>query len=142
MSKSNQFETDVLALIFNGTSIPGLADNTSSGPLASLYLALHSADPGEAGNQSTSEVTYTGYQRVAIARTAGGWTVTAGSVSPTSTIEFGECTAGSGTATFGSIGTAQSGTGKILYRGALSPTIPFQVGTVPRIRNTSTITED
>lgn len=143
MSKSNTFETELLGLIFNGTAIANLADNAATSPLTNLFVALHTADPGETGTQSTNEVTYTGYARVSVARTSGGWTVTTGSVSPVANIEFGEMTAGtSGTATHASIGTASSGTGKILYRGALTPTIAYAVGVIPRIKNTSTITED
>ena len=143
MSKGNTFEEDVLKLIFNGTAIANLADNAASSPLANLYLALHTADPGEAGSQTTSEVSYVGYARVAVARTTGGWVVTGSSVSPAAAIEFGEMTSGTpGTATHASIGTASSGGGKILYKGALSPAIAYNVGVVPRLRTTSTITED
>lgn len=143
MSKGNTFEDDILKLIFNGTAIPNLADNAASSPLANLYLTLHTADPGEAGSQTTSEVAYTGYARVAVSRTIGGWTVLNGSCSPTSAIEFGEMTSGTpGTATHASIGTASSGGGKILYKGALSPAVAYNVGVVPRLRTTSSITED
>jgi hypothetical protein len=143
MSKSNAFETDLLGLIFNGTAISTIADNAASTPLTNLYLALHTADPGEAGNQSTSEISYTGYSRVAVARTTGGWTVSGNSVSPVAAIEFGEMTGGAGgTVTHASIGTASTGTGKILYSGALTPTIAVALGVLPRIKNTSTITED
>jgi hypothetical protein len=143
MSKSNTFETELLALIFNGTAIANLAQNNATSPLTSLFIALHTADPGEDGTQATSEVSYTGYARVAVARTAGGWTVSAGSVSPTANIEFGEMTAGTaGTAVFASIGVAASGASKILYRGALSPSIAYAVGVIPRIKTSSTITED
>lgn len=143
MSKSNTFESDMLALIFNGTPIANLADNAAASPLTNLYLALHTTDPGEAGVQSTNEVAYTGYARVAVARSSGGWTVSGGSVSPTAAIEFGEMTAGTpGTAGYVSIGVASSGAGKILYSGALTPSVAFNVGVVPRLRTTSTITED
>ena len=143
MSKSNTFENDLLKLIFNGTPISNLADNAATAPLGNLYVALHTADPGEAGDQSSSEVAYPGYARVAVARTSGGWTITGNSVSPTSAIEFGEMTGGtSGTATYATVGTAATGGGKVLYRGAMSPTISFSVGVIPRIRTTSTITED
>lgn len=142
MSKSDVFENQLLQLIFNGTAIPNLAQNGVS-PLTQLFVALHTADPGEAGNQSTSEVNYTGYARVGVARTAGGWVVTGNSVRPASNIEFGEMTAGTaGTATHASIGTAASGAGTILYRGALTPPVAFNIGVIPRIRNTSTITEE
>ena len=143
MSKSNTFENDLLKLIFNGTPIANLADNAASSPLTHLYVALHTADPGEDGNQSTNEVAYTGYARVAVARTPSGWVVTGNSVSPAANIEFGEMTGGTpGTATHASIGTAATGTGKILYKGALTPTIAYNLGVVPRIKTTSTITED
>jgi hypothetical protein len=143
MSKSNAFETDLLGLIFNGTAISTIADNAASTPLTNLYLALHTADPGEAGNQETSEISYTGYSRVAVARTSGGWTITGNSVSPVDAIEFGEMTGGAGgTVTHASIGTASTGTGKVLYSGALTPTIAVALGVLPRIKNTSTITED
>lgn len=143
MSFSNQFEADILGLIFNATAISGLADNASSSPLTNLYVALHTADPGEGGNQSTNEVNYTGYARVAVQRTGAGWTLAGQTISPTAVIEFGEMTAGTpSTATHATVGTAASGAGKVIIRGALSPTIPFQVGTVPRIRANSTITLD
>jgi hypothetical protein len=135
MSKSDVFENQLLRLIFNGTPIANLADNAATAPLTMLYVALHTADPGEGGNQSTNEVAYTGYARAGVARTAGGWVVTGNSVSPANNIEFGEMTAGTP-------GTAATGTGKILYRGALTPTIVYNLGVVPRIKTTSTITED
>ena len=143
MSKSDVFENQLLRLIFNGTPIANLADNAATAPLTMLYVALHTADPGESGNQSTNEVAYTGYARVGVARTAGGWVVTGNSVSPANSIEFGEMTAGTpGTATHASIGTAASGAGTILYRGALTPSVAFNIGVIPRIRSTSTITEE
>jgi len=143
MSKSDTFENDLLKLIFNGTAIANVADNAVTSPLTNLYVALHTADPGEAGTQSTSEAAYTGYARVAVARTSGGWTVTANSVSPTAAIEFGEMTGGTGaTATYATIGVAASGAGKVLYRGALTPSIAYALGVIPRIKTTSTITEE
>ena len=75
MSKGNTFENDLVALIFNATAIANIADNASSSPLTSLYLALHSLDPGEAGDQTTNEVAYTSYARVAVTRNRGGFSV-------------------------------------------------------------------
>lgn len=142
MSKGNTFENDLLKLIFNGTAIANLADNAASSPLANLYVALHTADPGEAGAQNTSECSYTGYARVAVARSAGGWSITNNVVTPVAEIAFPEASAGSETATHFSIGTAASGAGKILYKGAISPTIAIAAGVSPRLKTTSTITED
>lgn len=143
MSKSNAFENDLLGLIFNATPIANIADNAASSPLTNLYISLHTADPTDAGDQSTNEVAYTGYQRMAIVRTSGGWTITGGSVSPVAGIEFPEMTAGAnGVATHAAVGTAASGTGKILYSGALTPTVAYEFGVTPRMPPTSAITED
>lgn len=142
MSKGNTFENDWMKLIFNATAIANVADNAATAPLTNLYVALHTADPGEAGDQTTSEVAYTSYARVAVARTAGGWTVTANSVSPVATIAFPAGTGGSGTATFFSIGTASSGAGKLLYSGPISPSIVCGAGITPQLTTASTVTED
>lgn len=140
-SKSNTFRNDILRLIFNGVAIANLADNAASAPLANLYAALHTADPGAGGNQETSEITYTSYARVAIERNTDGWTVTADTVTPTDPVEFPEGTGGSGTATHVTIGTHASGTGKVLYRGALTPPIVCGAGITPRATSASTIQE-
>lgn len=142
MSKSNDFENDLLRLIFNGITIPGIADNTAVDPNTNLFVSLHTADPGEGGTQTTSEIAYTSYARVAVPRNAGGWQVTGNSVSPAVNIDFPVGTGGGGTATHFAIGTALNGAGKILYKGNLTPTIVCGNGVTPRISTSSTITED
>lgn len=142
MSKSNVFENDLVKLIFNATAIANIADNAASSPLTNLFVALHTADPGEAGDQTTSECAYTSYARVTVARTSGGWTVTNNSVSPVATIAFPACTGGAETATYASVGVATSGASKILYSGAISPTISISSGVTPQLTTSSTITED
>lgn len=143
MSFSDTFENDLLKLIFNGTPIANIADNAASSPLTSLYISLHTADPGEGGNQSTSEVSYPGYARVALSRSPGGWTVTGNSASPTAVVEWAQMESGTpSTALFSAVGTHASGNGKVIIRGSLNPTVPINIGTIPRLRNTSTITLD
>jgi hypothetical protein len=132
MPKGLTFDNDLLKLIFQATAIANIADNAAASPLTSLYIALHTADPTSSGNQTSSEATYTGYARVAVARTSGGWTVTSNSVSNTALIQFGQCTAGTNTLTYVSIGTASSGTGKILYVGALSASLSVSSGIQPQ----------
>jgi hypothetical protein len=131
MSKANVFENDLLKLIFQATAIANLADNAATSPLTNLYVSLHTADPGEAGDQSTSEATYTGYARVAVARTSGGWTVTANAVENAAAINFPACTGGSNTITNFGVGTLSSGTGKLLYSGALTASLAVSAGITP-----------
>jgi hypothetical protein len=133
MSKGNTFENDLLKLIFNGTAIANIADNAGSGPLSDLYVSLHTGDPGEAGDQETNECAYTDYARVAVARSGSGFTVSGNQVVPAAAITFPEATGGSETATHFAICTASTGAGKILYKGAISPTIVISTGVTPRL---------
>lgn len=146
MSKSNTFENDLLKLIFNNTDIADIGDAgglQNSATAGSLYVALHTADPGEAGNASTNESAYTSYARVAVARDAGGWTVSGNSATNTALIQFPECTGGSETITHVSITTASSGASKILYSGALSASRSVSSGIQPQFAATAlTVTED
>lgn len=143
MSKSNTFENALLRLIFNATPIAGLAANATSGPLTSLFVSLHTADPGEAGTQNTSEASYTDYERVAVARTAAAWPVTDNSVSPSANIDFPEWGGGStADLTHFAIGTAATGAGSILYKGALSSAIAMGAGVTPGLSTGTVITED
>jgi hypothetical protein len=145
MSKSNTFENELLLHIFNNADIALIGDATGlrgSTLAGSLHFALHTADPTDAGTQTSSEISYTSYARVAVARSGAGFTVTGNSVSPAANVDFPQCSGGSGTATHFSVGTASSGAGKILYKGALSPTIAVSSGVIPRIETGTTITED
>lgn len=141
MSKGDTFENDFLKLIFNATAIANIADNAAAAPSTVLAVALHTSDPGEAGNQTTNETAYGGYARQNVPRTTAGWTVTANSVSPVNNIDFPECLATPG----GVITHFSCGTGvanKLLYSGTVTPNITMAVGVVPRLKTTSTITED
>lgn len=141
MSKGNNLETDILALIFNATTIPDIAEDDTTSPATNISVALHTADPGEAGTQLTSETAYTGYTRINVARTTGGWTVTGNSVSPVANIDFPEATASPGAAiTHFSVGTGVSD--ELLYSGTVTPNITMAIGVIPRLKTTSTITED
>ena len=90
---------------------------------ANRYIALHTADPANAGNQSTSEATYVGYARVAVTAATGFTSAAAGSSSNTGLIQFPQCTGGTNVITHVSIGTASTGAGQIIYRGALNASL-------------------
>ncbi len=126
MSKSHTAETAWLRLLFNNTTWAGIGDAggvQGSNAVGSLYVALHTADPGEAGNQSTSETAYTNYTRMAVARTTAGWTVsgtTPTQVANAAPITFPQCGATGASLTHFSVGKASGGGGEILYSGALS----------------------
>lgn len=145
MSKANSWENALLLLLFNNTNVANVGDATGlrgSSAAGSLYVSLHTADPGETGTQSTSEIAYTSYARVAVARSGAGFVVTANSVSPAATIAFPAGTGGSGTATHFGIGTDSSGAGTLLYSGTVTPNIVTGNGITPQLTTASAITED
>jgi hypothetical protein len=116
MSKSNTTENDLLEYVFKATAF-------SWNALGNLYIALHTADPGEAGTAVTSEATYTSYARVSVARTGVGWTVAGNTAQNAALIQFPQCTGGSNVITHVSIVTTASGAGQILYSGALNSSL-------------------
>lgn len=149
--KSAYLENMILSLIFNGSTNALLA--SAAGSLSDLYVALHTANPGDSGSQTTNEVTTTQdatYARVSVARSSGGWTVSSASptkVNPVGVITFPTTSAvGTGcTATYFSIGTAASGAGNILYSGAISPAIVIPAttaGVIPQLTTATTISEE
>jgi hypothetical protein len=149
MSKSDSWENALLLLLFNNTNAANIGDATGlrgSTTAGSLYLSLHTADPGEAGSQTTNECNYTGYARQAAARSSGGFTVSGNSVSPAANATFPNPTNATNlpqTATHFGIGTASSGAGVLLYSGTLTPNIVISnTGVSPIVSSTSTVTED
>ena len=79
MSLTNTAEANLLNLIFLNLDWANIGDASglqNSATAGSFYVSLHTSDPGEAGDQSTNEIAYTGYARVAVARTSGVFIVT------------------------------------------------------------------
>jgi hypothetical protein len=145
MSKSNALETAYLQLLFQNANFANVGDATGlrgSTVPGSLFMSLHTADPDEAGSQTTSEVAYTGYARVAVARSGVGFTVTGNAVALAADVNFPAGTGGSGTATHWGIGTAASGAGVLLYKGAISPSIVCGAGVTPALTAGTLVTED
>lgn len=132
MSKSNLLENSLLALLFNATAFANLAENDSTSPATDLHVSLHTADPGEGGDQTTNEATYTSYARVAVSRDSGGWTVAGNAVTNAAAIVFPEATGGSNTITHFGVGVAVSGAGQLLYSGALTASLAVSTGIEPQ----------
>lgn len=132
MSKSNLLENSLLLLIFNATTFDNIAENDTTTPATNLYVSLHTADPTEAGDQTSNEATYTDYARVAVARTSGGWTVSGNQVENAAAIVFPEASGGSDTITHFAIGELASGAGDLYYIGTLSASLAVSTGIEPQ----------
>ena len=135
MSLTNAAEANLLNLIFLNVDWANIGDAAglqNSAAAGSFHISLHTADPGEVGSQTTSEISYTGYGRVAVARSAGGFTLTTSTISNTALVQFPQCTGGSGIATHFGIGTDSSGAGNLLFKGSLTSSLSVSNGIQPQ----------
>lgn len=135
MSMTNAAEAAFLDLLFLNVDWANIGDAAglqNSAAAGSFYISLHTADPGEAGDQSTNEVSYTGYARVAVNRTAGGWTRTVSTIANTALVQFPQATGGSAVATHFGIGTDSAGAGNLLLKGALNSSLSISNGIQPQ----------
>lgn len=134
MSATNAFETALLALYFNNTDHAFVGDTAglqNSATAGSFYISLHTADPGEAGTQTTSEATYTSYARVAVARSGAGWTVSSANVSNAAAVNFPAATGGTNSITHFGIGSDLTTAGNLFFKGALSAALAVSSGITP-----------
>ena len=143
MSIADVTEDAILNLVYSATTWANYAINASASPETNIVVALHTADPGDAGTQSTSEAGYTSYARVNVARSTG-WSTSsagAGSVSPAANIDFPSSGAAGTTITHFSTGKSGGGATAILWSGTVTPNIAIgAAGITPRLTTASTIT--
>ncbi len=129
MPMTTAFRGNNLDHWFLNSNIANIGDATGlqgSSTAGSLYVSLHTANPGLAGSQTTNEASYGSYARVAAARSGSGWTRTSNAISPVAHLDFPEATSGSSTVYFWGLGTASSGTGNLLWFGGIGPSpVPF-----------------
>lgn len=124
MSKTNVWENELLALVLTNANVSLVGDATGlrgSSTAGSLFISLHTADPGETGDQSTSEVAYGSYARVGVSRSTG-FSVTGSTGSNVADILFPVGTSGAvvQNGTHFGVGTSSTGAGKLLYKGQIT----------------------
>lgn len=118
MPKCTPYATNWFDLLNDNAAYANVGDAGGLQPSAApgnLYVSLHTGDPGLTGDQTVNEATYAGYGRVAVPRSALGWTVATNQVSNAANIVFGLCTATPNVITWFGVGTAASGAGQLLY---------------------------
>ena len=134
MSATNAFENKVLSLYLENADAANIGDATGlrgSTTAGSVHVSLHTANPNETGNQTTSEAAYTSYARVAVARSTAGWSVASGVGDNDSAVTFPAATGGSETETHFGLGSASSGAGNLDLWGALTASLAVSSGITP-----------
>ena len=123
MSLSNTTENAALKMFLQGTD-PAYRVG------ATQYLALFSADPGEAASLA-AEADYTGYARVALTK-ASAWTDGGSTFTNAALIQFGACTAGTNAITHFAVVDTSSGAVSMMISDALSATLNVSAGIQPQ----------
>jgi len=135
MSKSNTSENDTLKMFLQGTD-PSFRTNANN------WLALYTADPGEAGTAITNETAYTNYARQTLVK-ASAWTDGGASFTNAALIQFPQCGVTGATLTHVAVVTTASGAGTILYSGALNSSLAVANLIQPQFAIAAlTVTED
>ena len=144
-SKTDSYEIAVLELVFHnvvGTALAGLGLGTDiqpTGTAGSVYVSLHTADPGETGAHTGEVVVgdYAEYARIAVPRALASWTLTTPSptkVANAAAVSYVQST-GPGSANVTHFGInktlAGTGVGEMLYQGSLQSSLVVNVGVQP-----------
>jgi hypothetical protein len=147
-SKKDAFETALLNLIFCNVAIANIGNGAGlqpSGVAGSFYIALYTAMPTES-TQGTEVTTggYTGYARVAVARSSAGWTVSGNQAVNLAAITFPACTGNSCTALGFAICTAGTlAANDAIYYADLTSSLAISNGITPEFAASQmVITED
>jgi hypothetical protein len=134
MSAGNNFESLVLAHIFENSNIPSIGDATGirgSSATGVFMISLHTADPADTGTQTTNETAYTNYVRVSVARGAAQWTTASNTVDNDNVITFATGGASGASITHFGVGSDTSGAGNLWIFGALTATLAVSNGITP-----------
>lgn len=123
MSLSNSTENATLKMHLQGVDPSYRAGATQ-------YLALFTADPGEAASLA-DEASYTGYSRVALTK-ASAWTDGGSSFANAALIQFGACTAGVNVISHFAVVDTASGAVNQMISGALSSSLSVSAGIQPQ----------
>ena len=132
MSKSNTQETAYLKLLYQNIDMANIGDAgglQNSATAGSFYIALYKTDPTDA--DSGTEATYTSYARVAVVRSAVGWTVSGAVCSNAGVITFPTSGGNNNTITHFGIRTASSG-GDLVHHAALDASLLVSSGDTPK----------
>ena len=126
---TTQSANDILNYILRGVA-------PSWGGASTLYLSLHTGTIGAGGDQTTNEISYTGYARVAVTRNSSGsfTAASSGASANGALISFGNATGGSFplTATHIAIGEASSGAGTAIEYTALNSSLVINNNIQPK----------
>lgn len=134
MSATNNFESLLLAHIFENANVASIGDATGlrgASAAGSFWISLHTSSPGETGVQTTNETAYTNYVRVSVARASAQWTVSSGTISNDNAITFATGGASGASITDFGIGSDSSGAGNLWIYGALTATLAVSNGITP-----------
>lgn len=133
MPKSQPTCTSILNLMYCAVTWSNVAINATAGPLTNVELALHTATLTPAtDSQEENETAYTNKARVAVARSAVGWTVASGTAENAALAAFPKCGASGSTVTYLSTGTDHTGAGHVWHYGEMNSPLAVALNITPQ----------
>lgn len=142
---SDTTEANILKLVFQAVTWADYGVSAGSGtPETTINVSLNTGSSiSDTDTMATNEISYTGYARLAPARSAVGWSITGSTINPAAALTFGLMTAGTG-GTVQSFTTGKSGGGAavVLWGGSVSPSITVSNGVTPQLTTATAISLD
>lgn len=117
----------------------GIAVNDTGTPLTNIQFSGHTAAPGVTGNQTTNEIAYTSYARVAVVRTSSGFDESAAALTLHTLTSFPAGTGGSGTMTHYGYGGSSTGAGTLDFYGTVTPNVVCGSGVQPELTTATSL---
>lgn len=126
---TTQSANDLLNYILRNVAVPWAG--------TTKYLSLHTGTIGSGGDQTTNEVSYTGYSRVAVTTTTGGLfnAASGGATENNAAVSFGNPTSGTFpiTVTHIALGANSSSTGTVIEYTALNDPLVINLNVQPNL---------
>lgn len=126
---TTQSANDLLNYILRNVAVPWAG--------TTKYLSLHTGTIGAGGDQTTNEISYPGYARVAVTTTTGGLfnAASGGAAENNAAVTFANPTAGTFpiTVTHIALGANSSGTGTVIEYTALNDPLVINLNVQPNL---------
>lgn len=135
MSATNQFEDDMLELLFTNVAAPNIGDGSglAGGTVGDIQISLHTdvgAIDDTTTDATTNEAAYSNYVRQSAARSAAEWSVASGTVDNDNPISYPQ--SGNGPETEDQFGLCLQSAGDFLQiYGAITSPLVVNTGITP-----------
>ena len=135
MSMSNSSQIDWLKLLLQNAAWSGVGDAGGLPPsvgAGDVFIALHTSEPIDGGDQSSNESAYAGYARIPAARDGAEWVDNgANGLQNSAIVQFPQNTGSAETVTWFSLGVSGAGATQYIVKGPLDASLNIVTNLTP-----------